>query len=74
MPFVFIGGLFLGVFIFGIGYDLWDGMYLAKFLGPQSKQITWTFDGVFAFILIIVALAMFWVAEWAEKKFPREKY
>jgi hypothetical protein len=29
---------------------------------------------VFGFLLILVALAMFWVAEWAEKKFPREEY
>ena len=26
------------------------------------------------FFLIIIALSMFWVAEWAEKKFPREEY
>jgi hypothetical protein len=73
--FVFIGGLFLGVLIFGLGYNLWDGMYMAKFLGsPKISQTLGLSDGVFAFILIIVALAMFWVAEWAEKKFPREQY
>jgi uncharacterized protein len=31
-------------------------------------------DGLFGFLLIIAALAMFYVAEWAEKKFPREEY
>jgi hypothetical protein len=31
-------------------------------------------DGFFALFLILVALAMFWVAEWAEKKFPRAEY
>jgi hypothetical protein len=72
---VFIGGLFIGVFIFGIGYDLWDGMYLAKFLGaPKVSESLGLTDGVFAFILIVIALAMFWVAEWAEKKFPSEEY
>jgi uncharacterized protein len=30
---VFIGGLFIGVFIFGFGYDLWEKMYMAKFIG-----------------------------------------
>jgi hypothetical protein len=73
--FVFIGGLFLGVLIFGLGYNIWDGMYLAKFLGyPKISQTLGLSDGVFAFLLIIVALAMFRVAEWAEKKFPREEY
>ena len=72
---VFIGGLFIGVFIFGIGYNLWDGMYMAKFLGsPKISTTLGLTDGVFAILLIIAALAMFWVAEWAEKKFPREDY
>lgn len=72
---VFIGGLFLGVFIFGIGYDLWDGMYMAKFLGtPKISESLGLSDGFFAFLLIIIALGMFIVAEWAEKKFPREEY
>jgi uncharacterized protein len=73
--FVFIGGLFLGVLIFGLGFNIWDSMYMAKFLGsPKISQTLGLSDGVFAFLLIIVALAMFWVAEWAEKKFPREEY
>jgi hypothetical protein len=73
--FIFIGGLFLGVLIFGLGYNIWDGMYMAKFLGsPKISQTLGLSDGVFAFLLIIVALAMFGVAEWAEKKFPREEY
>jgi uncharacterized protein len=72
---VFIGGLFIGVFIFGIGYSLWEGMYLSKFLGsPKVSESLGLSDGVFALILIVVALAMFRVAEWAETKFPREEY
>ena len=72
---VFVGGLFIGVLIFGLGYNIWDGMYMAKFLGsPKISQTLGLSDGVFAFLLIIIALAMFGVAEWAEKKFPREEY
>lgn len=72
---VFVGGLFIGVFIFGLGYDLWDGMYLANFIGaPKVSESLGLTDGVFALILILVALGMFYVAEWAEKKFPREEY
>jgi hypothetical protein len=72
---IFIGGLFIGVFIFGIGYNIWKGIYLAKFLGtPKVSTVLGLSDGLFAFLLIIVALAMFRVAEWAETRFPREEY
>lgn len=73
--FVFIGGLFLGVFIFGIGYDIWDEMYMAKYLGdPKVSMSLGLSDGVFALMLILIALAMFWIAEWAEKRFPQQEY
>ncbi len=72
---VFVVGLFLGVLIFGLGYNLWDELYLAKNLGaPKISESLGMSDGVFALILIIIALAMFTVGEWAEKKFPREEY
>jgi hypothetical protein len=74
---VFIGGLFIGVAIFGGGFNLWDGLYMDQFLGSPSPKVSKSLgltDGVFALILIVVALAMFWVAEWAEKKFPQEEY
>jgi uncharacterized protein len=72
---VFIGGLFLGVLIFGIGYRWWSELYMAGFLGsPKVSEALGLSDGIFALLLILVALAMFWVAEWAEKKFPRAVY
>ena len=72
---VFIGGLFIGIMIFALGYKIWDGLYLAKFLGfPKISQTLGLTDGVFAFIVIIIALLMFRTAEWAEKKFPRTEY
>jgi uncharacterized protein len=72
---VFVVGLFLGVLIFGLGYNLWDNLYMAKFLGsPKISQSLGLSDGIFALLLILVALAMFTVGEWAERKFPREEY
>jgi uncharacterized protein len=72
---VFIGGLFIGVLIFGLGYNLWDDMYLAKFLGsPKASTALGISDGFFVLMVIIIALGMFWFAEWAEKKYPREEY
>jgi hypothetical protein len=72
---VFIVGLFIGVFAFGAGYDWWEEMYLAKFLGsPKISEVLGLSDGIFALVLILIALGMFRLAEWAEKKFPREEY
>jgi hypothetical protein len=72
---VFIIGLFIGVGIFGAGFNWWEGLYMAKFLGiPKISTTLGITDGVFALILIIVALGMFKAAEWIEKKFPRTEY
>ncbi len=73
--FVFIGGLFIGVLIFAEGYPLWEEFFKAKFLGdPKISSALGLSDGIFAFGVILVALGMFWVAEWAEKKFPQPEY
>ena len=71
----FVGGLFIGVLIFMEAYELFENIYMATFLGTpfvyDSLGIT---RGLFALVLIIAAFGMFWVGEWAEKKFPREEY
>jgi len=73
--FVFIGGLFLGVLIFAEGYPLWEEFFKAKFLGyPKISSALGLSDGIFSFGVILAALGMFWVGEWAEKKFPQPEY
>lgn len=72
---VFIIGLFIGVGLFGGGYPVWEKLYRARDLGdPKVSESLGISDGVFALLLILAAMAMFWVAEWAERKFPREEY
>lgn len=72
---IFIVGLFLGVFIFGEGYPLWEGIYKAAYMGtPKISDFFGISEGVIALLVIIAALLMFWGGEWAEKKFPREEY
>lgn len=72
---VFIGGMFLGVFIFGEGYPLWKNIYMAGFMGfPRISAYFGLSEGIFVLLVIVAAVLMFWGAEWAEKKFPREKY
>lgn len=72
---VFIGGLLLGVYIFAFGYPLFETIYKAAEMGtPKISTMLNLSDGIFAFIIVIVALVMFYVAEWIEKKFHREEY
>ena len=71
----FIGGLVIGVLIFTEGYPLWESTFKADNMGtPTMNQIMDIPRGVFALGLIVLAFGMFWVGEWAEKKFPREEY
>lgn len=71
----FIGGIFLGIFIFAEGYPLWEGFYKTKDLGsPLLSDLLGLSRGMMTFLIILVALAMFWVGEWAEKKFARDDY
>jgi hypothetical protein len=71
----FIGGIFLGVFIFAEAYPLLESFYNGSFRGaPTLPQRLGIKEGLVVFGIILVALGMFWVGEWAEKKFPREEY
>jgi uncharacterized protein len=72
---VFVGGLFIGIYGFAFTYPLWEKMYFAKYLGePKVSESLGLSDGLFGLILILIALGMFYAAEWAEKKFPRQEY
>ncbi len=69
----FIGGSFLGILLFGETFPLWEKLYLSSHVGPvKVTDVLGIRDGYFALLLIVVAAAMFWVAELAEKKFKRE--
>jgi uncharacterized protein len=72
---VFVGGLFVGVIIFSEGYPLWENLYMAAFKGyPKLSEALGLSDGIAALLVILAAVGMFYVAEWSEKKFPREEY
>lgn len=71
----FIGGMLIGILIFTEGYPLWEGFYNAKFMGsPVISEMVGTSRGFLTLLIILVALGMFWVGEWAEKKFARDDY
>lgn len=71
----FIGGMFIGIIIFVEGYPLWEDFYNAKFLGaPVISEMLGASRGLLTLIIILIALGMFWVGEWSEKKFARVDY
>lgn len=71
----FVGGMFIGIFIFTEGYPLWEEFYNAKFLGsPILSDMLGSSRGVITLLIILVALGMFWAGEWAEKRFARDDY
>ena len=41
---------------------------------PTINEMLGMSRGVFGLILILAALGMFYVGEWAERKFPRDEY
>ena len=72
---VFMVGIVIGISIFVEGYPAWKSMYMAKFLGyPKISASLGLSDGVLGLLVIIAALIMFAIAEWAEKKFPQPEY
>lgn len=69
----FIGGSFIGIFIFGQTYPLWEQLHNAQYLGSIKLPDTIGMkDGIFGLIVIVAAVMMFWLGEMAEKKFKRE--
>jgi len=72
---IFILGLFIGVYFFAFGYPMFETLYKSAAMGSLKISTMLDLgDGVFALILVAVALAMFYVSEWVEKKFPQDEY
>ncbi|HSO78500.1 MAG TPA: YeeE/YedE thiosulfate transporter family protein [Bacteroidales bacterium] len=69
---VFVAGGFTGAFLFTETYPLIEGLATANFRGPvKINEALGLSPGLFTFILVAAAAAMFWMAELAEKKFAR---
>ncbi|MCL4306225.1 YeeE/YedE family protein [bacterium] len=65
----FIGGLFLGVFVFAEMFPAWEEFYYSSAFGPVRVFDTLGLSiGWFAFLLIVIALSAFAVTSWIEKR------
>jgi uncharacterized protein len=66
-----VGGA-VGAWIFGEFYPSLEKLYLSGSRGPvKLSQSLGLSDGMFVFIVIVMAVIMFWLAEIAERKFAR---
>ena len=68
----YLGGALIGIFLFGQTYGWWEDIYMQSYLGGVKISDTLGLaDGLMALLVILAAVMMFWVGEWAEKKFKR---
>lgn len=66
---IFIVGAFVGVLVFAEGYPLFEGLYKTSNLGsPRFFETLNMSQNVFAFIMVVFALAAFWFASIVENK------
>ena len=69
---VFFAGGLTGAFFFAETFPLIQNLANASYKGPiKIDEVMGISPGLFIFLLIIAAVAMFWLAELAEKRFAR---
>jgi hypothetical protein len=71
--FLFLAGGLVGAFLFAETYSFLLPLATGGYRGPvKINEWMGVSAGVFSLLLIVAAVAMFWLAEKAEKKFARE--
>jgi hypothetical protein len=69
---VFILGGFLGAFLFAESWPLIGNFATANYKGPvKINEVLGVSPALFTFLLVIIAMLMFWLSEKAEKRFSR---
>jgi hypothetical protein len=67
--------MFLGILIFSEAFPLFENLYYAEPLGPVKVfDVLGMSEGLFAFLLIIVALVAFVVTAWIQKRVKKVDY
>ncbi len=69
---IFVAGGLTGAFLFAETYPLIQNLADANYKGPvKINESLGMSSGMFTFLLVAAAAAMFWIAELAEKKFAK---
>lgn len=72
---VFFGGMFIGVFLFSESFSLFEKMYMS---GSQGAKLISDALGIsaelYTFILVLIAVGMFFGASWVQRKVKKVEY
>lgn len=72
---VFFGGMFIGVFLFSEAFPLFENMYYSGSLGPKMiNSVFGISPELFTFLLVLMAIGMFYGAGWVQGKVKKIDY
>ncbi len=72
---VFFGGMFIGVFLFSESFSLFENMLYSGSLGAvMINSVLGISPELFTFLLVLVAVGMFYGAAWVQKKVKKIEY
>lgn len=72
---VFLGGMFIGVFLFSEAFPLFESMYYSNALGARMiNDLLGISPELFTFFLVLMAIGMFYGASWIQGKVKKVEY
>jgi hypothetical protein len=72
---VFFGGMFIGVFLFSEAFPLFSNIYYSGAQGPvMINTIFGISPELFTFLLVLMAIGMFYGASWVQGKVKKVEY
>ena len=72
---VFFGGMFIGVFLFSEAFPLFEKMYYSGSLGAvMINSVFGISPELFTFILVLMAIGMFYGASWGARESQKIEY
>lgn len=72
---VFFGGMFIGIFLFSEAFPLFENIYYSGSLGPKMiNSVFGISPELFTFLLILMAIGMFYGAGWVQGKVKKIEY
>lgn len=72
---VFFGGMFMGVFLFSEMFPWLESLYYSGFHGPvMISSALGISPELFTFLLVLMAVGMFWGAGWVQGKVKKVEY
>lgn len=72
---VFLGGMFIGVFLFSEAFPLFETMYYSNSQGARMiNDLLGISPELFTFFLVLMAIGMFYGASWIQGKVKKVEY